>query len=119
MTAHLFDTHAVGVNANPSAFLEAALEASTEYAILATANDGSIGLWNEGARRLYGYEASEMFGRPLSACTPRPIAHDRERIAAAGFDGYISKPIDPLTFLEQLRPFLPDSAADGASQTQR
>ncbi len=66
MTAHLFDTHAIGVNANPAAFLEAVLEASTEYAILATASDGSIVLWNEGARRLYGYEASEMFGRPLS-----------------------------------------------------
>jgi PAS domain S-box-containing protein len=75
VTAHLFDTHAIGVNANPSAFLEAVLEASTEYAILATANDGSIVLWNEGARRLYGYEASEMFGRPLSAVHTTAAEH--------------------------------------------
>ncbi|HWF34301.1 MAG TPA: response regulator [Solirubrobacteraceae bacterium] len=33
---------------------------------------------------------------------------DRERIAAAGFDGYIPKPIDPATFIAEIEPFLPD-----------
>jgi CheY-like chemotaxis protein len=31
---------------------------------------------------------------------------DRERIAAAGFDGYIQKPIDPHTFIETLERFV-------------
>ncbi len=60
----------------------------------------------------------ELAHTRVVAVTASAMAHDRERIAASGFDGYISKPIDPLTFLEQLRPFLPDSAADGATQAQ-
>lgn len=36
---------------------------------------------------------------------------DRERIAAAGFDGYIQKPIDPETFVGQIERFLPERLA--------
>jgi CheY-like chemotaxis protein len=32
---------------------------------------------------------------------------ERERIAAAGFDGYIQKPIEPLTFIAEVERFLP------------
>jgi two-component system cell cycle response regulator len=34
---------------------------------------------------------------------------DRERILAAGFDGYIAKPIEPETFVSELEAFLPAS----------
>ena len=35
---------------------------------------------------------------------------DRERITAAGFDGYIQKPIDPETFVSQIERFLRTSS---------
>ena len=37
----------------------------------------------------------------IVAVTASAMVGDRERIAAAGFDGYIQKPIDPETFVEQ------------------
>jgi two-component system cell cycle response regulator len=36
---------------------------------------------------------------------------DRERIVAAGFDGYVQKPIDPETFIGTLEPFLSEQPA--------
>ena len=45
------------------------------------------------------------------AVTASAMVGDRERIVAAGFDGYIQKPIDPETFMEILRQFLPAPAA--------
>lgn len=39
---------------------------------------------------------------PLVAVTAMAMPGDRERIFAAGFDGYISKPIAPETFVPQL-----------------
>jgi CheY-like chemotaxis protein len=36
---------------------------------------------------------------------------DRERIAAAGFDGYIQKPIDPETFMGQVERLLPEPSS--------
>jgi CheY-like chemotaxis protein len=41
------------------------------------------------------------------AVTASAMVGDRERIAAAGFDGYIQKPIDPETFINQVERFLP------------
>lgn len=43
---------------------------------------------------------------PLVAVTALAMAGDREKILAAGFDGYISKPIDPRTFGSQISAFL-------------
>lgn len=43
---------------------------------------------------------------PLVAVTALAMPGDRERIAAAGFDGYISKPIEPERFVAALTPFL-------------
>lgn len=44
---------------------------------------------------------------PLVAVTAFAQVGDREKVLAAGFDGYISKPIVPETFVDQLEAFLP------------
>lgn len=43
---------------------------------------------------------------PLVAVTAYAMLGDRERLLAAGFDGYIAKPIDPQTFVPQVAAFL-------------
>ena len=43
---------------------------------------------------------------PLVAVTAYAMVGDRERMLAAGFDGYIAKPIDPETFVRQIVSFL-------------
>ena len=53
----------------------------------------------------------------IVAVTASAMVGDRERIAAAGFDGYIQKPIDPETFMDTLAPFLP--AAAGSAGPER
>ena len=49
---------------------------------------------------------------PVLVVTALAMVGDRERLIAAGFDGYISKPIDPEQFVADLAAFLP--AANGA-----
>ncbi len=56
-----------------------------------------------------GYEAASllkadpaMSGIPLVAVTAYAMVGDRERIMASGFDGYLTKPIDPQTFVGEL-----------------
>ncbi len=43
---------------------------------------------------------------PLIAVTALAMPSDAERIAGAGFDGYITKPIEPQTFVSQVAAFL-------------
>lgn len=43
---------------------------------------------------------------PLVAVTALAMVGDREKLLAAGFDGYIAKPIEPEKFVEQLEAFL-------------
>ena len=43
---------------------------------------------------------------PVLAVTALAMAGDREKVLAAGFDGYISKPIEPDSFVAELEAFL-------------
>ena len=47
---------------------------------------------------------------PLIAVTAFAMVGDKEKVLAAGFDGYISKPIEPETFVTQAERFLPGNA---------
>jgi len=51
----------------------------------------------------------------LLAVTAYAMVGDREKLLAEGFDGYLSKPINPQTFIDQLSPYL--SVAQLPSQT--
>lgn len=43
---------------------------------------------------------------PMVAVSSYAMVGDREKALAAGFDGYIAKPIDPQDFVQQLESFL-------------
>jgi two-component system, cell cycle response regulator len=58
----------------------------------------------EVARRLKSNTAMHM--TPLVAVTALAMVGDRDRVLAAGFDGYIAKPIAPETFVSQVEAFL-------------
>jgi two-component system cell cycle response regulator len=62
---------------------------------------------------LDGYEVAQRAGRaaglrdiPLVAVTAFAMVGDREKALAAGFHGYLAKPIDPDTFVQQVEAFL-------------
>jgi two-component system cell cycle response regulator len=46
---------------------------------------------------------------PAVGVTAFAMVGDRDRILAAGFDGYLSKPIDPTSFVAELEGFLAPS----------
>ena len=50
----------------------------------------------------------------LVAVTAYAMAGDREKVLAAGFNGYISKPINPELFLGQVEAFLPPEKRSGS-----
>ena len=93
---------------------------------VATAEDGKSGI--EAARKvrpdlvacdihlpdLDGYAVAtalkaspELAGMPVVAVTALAMVGDREKILASGFDGYITKPIDPELVVSELDAFLP------------
>jgi len=97
------------------------------YAVV-TATDGAAGV--DAARRespdvilmdlqmpvLNGYECAERMRAvpalravPIVAVTAFAMVGDRDKILARGFDGYISKPITPDTFVGQVEAFVPAS----------
>jgi len=53
-------------------------------------------------RQTHGFEAV-----PIVALTAHAMRGDRERFLAAGFNGYISKPIQVKTFAAEVAGFLP------------
>ncbi|KAF5418334.1 MAG: Chemotaxis protein CheY [Candidatus Methanogaster sp.] len=90
-----------------------------------TANDGVDGV--ETAReqrvnliimdikmpRMDGYEATIRIKKlegyqsvPIIALTSYAMAGDKKKAVAAGCDGYIAKPINPETFMDEIRMFL-------------
>jgi two-component system cell cycle response regulator DivK len=73
--------------------------------------------------QLPGMDGIAAFGRlradlrtkeiPVIAVTASAMTHDRQRILAAGFDGYQTKPITVKDFLETVRQVLDRRAAPG------
>jgi CheY-like chemotaxis protein len=49
-----------------------------------------------------------LTGTRIVAVTASAMVGDRELIVAAGFDGYIEKPINPETFIAQVERWLPE-----------
>ena len=54
---------------------------------------------------------------PIVAVTSYAMAGDRERILAAGCTGYIEKPINPETFMDDIERHLPARPTVGAGET--
>jgi two-component system cell cycle response regulator len=67
----------------------------------------------EVANQVKGHPALKQI--PLVAVTAYAMVGDRDAILAAGFDGYIPKPILPETFLKQVEAFLPTSKRSSGS----
>ena len=91
------------------------VEAITGLAALALAATQPFGLvlMDLSLPELDGWEAFKRLRAepatarlPVVALTAHAMSGDRERVLAAGFDGYIAKPIDVSTFLQTLAPFL-------------
>jgi two-component system, cell cycle response regulator len=55
---------------------------------------------------------------PLIAVTAYAMVGDADRILSMGFDGYVSKPIEPLGLIEVVRSFLPSAASIATSSAE-
>lgn len=56
---------------------------------------------------------AELSDVPIIAVTSYAMVGDRERILAAGANGYIEKPINPETFVSEIIQFLPQEGVGG------
>ncbi len=59
----------------------------------------------------------ETAGIPIIAVTSYAMSGDREKILAAGATGYIEKPINPDTFVQEMMQYLPGLPNDEKEQT--
>jgi CheY-like chemotaxis protein len=50
---------------------------------------------------------------PLIAVTASAMVGDRDKVIATGFDGYITKPITPETFVSEVEDYLGQKGGDG------
>ena len=57
------------------------------------------------------HKKSQTAGIPVVALSARRYVGDRERLAAAGFSGYLEKPIDVGAFPEQVRSYCGPTSA--------
>lgn len=55
---------------------------------------------------------------PVVAVTAYAMVGDRERVLAAGFDGYLAKPIEPETFVSQIERFLKEKSGSRPGQAE-
>ena len=85
--------------------VERALTARPDLILLDIQLPGMDGY--ETARRLRA--EPDLAGIPIVALTSYAMVGDREKALAAGCSGYIEKPINPDTFVEQIEQFLPAS----------
>jgi two-component system cell cycle response regulator len=69
----------------------------------------------EVARRLR--RDARLASIPLVAVTALAMVGDRDRVLAAGFDGYLPKPIDPETFVPEIQAYLPSAQAAPAPES--
>lgn len=99
LKAYGFD--ATGVGDAPSA-LEAARGGDYDLTISDILMPGMDGY--ELARRYR--ESAELQGHTLIAVTALAMPGDRERLLAAGFDGYIAKPLDPQSFAREIESYV-------------
>jgi two-component system cell cycle response regulator len=88
--------------------LERALAHSPDLILLDIRMPGMDGYGVAAAIRTH----PELDRTRIVAVTASAMVGDRERIAAAGFDGYIQKPIDPETFMVTVEGFLRAEAAE-------
>lgn len=72
--------------------------------------------------KIDGYEVARRLKRdpvlrsiPLVAVTALAMVGDRDKVLAAGFDGYLSKPIAPKRFVEQIEGYLAAPAHGGTT----
>ncbi len=88
---------------DPAAGLETALSEPFDLMLIDILMPGMDGF--EVARRIRTDPSRSH--TPLVALTALAMVGDRGRILEAGFEGYISKPINPRTFVQEVDAFLP------------
>jgi CheY-like chemotaxis protein len=97
-----------------------------EAILLARENRPHLILMDIQMPEMDGYEATEAIRRepsleecPVVAVTAFAMVGDQQRILSSGFEGYISKPITPETFVAQVEAFLPSELRKAEAGTAR